>query len=82
MRKVLQVSIQVAGSHLPQLAEHVRKGEKVVITREGRPYVELISYAPVLEQRKPGRLKGRIQFHQDFDALSDEISEAFVVGSY
>jgi antitoxin (DNA-binding transcriptional repressor) of toxin-antitoxin stability system len=64
-----------AKSNLSALAEKVRAGERVVIARAGKPWVELAPYLKTV--RKPGRLKGKISIGRDFEADNAEIADWF-----
>ena len=46
-----------AKSNLSRLANMVQSGEKVIIAKSGRPYVELIPYSKPKKQRTLGCLK-------------------------
>jgi antitoxin (DNA-binding transcriptional repressor) of toxin-antitoxin stability system len=59
-------NVYYAKTHFSRLLEQVERGEEVLIARNGEPVAMLVA----LQQgpRKPGRLKGRIQMAEDFDA--------------
>ena len=71
------VNMHEAKSNLSRLANMVHSGEKVIIAKSGRPYVELIPYSKPKKQRTFGLLKDKIKFPDDFGELDDEISELF-----
>ena len=54
----MEVSVAEAKSKLTRLIRAVEKGEKVTISRRGKPVVDLI---PAVERKKPefGMLKGK-----------------------
>jgi prevent-host-death family protein len=56
-----------AEAQLTQLAERAWHGDKVVITKAGKPYVDLLPHVDSARPRKPGRLKGEIRMAADFD---------------
>ena len=74
---MLKVNMHEAKSNLSKLANMVQSGEKVIIAKSGRPYVELIPYSKPKKQRTFGLLKDKIKLPQDFGELDDEISELF-----
>jgi hypothetical protein len=74
---MLKVNMHEAKSNLSRLANMVQSGEKVIIAKSGRPYVELIPYSKPKKQRTFGLLKDKIKLPQDFGELDDEISELF-----
>ena len=71
------VNMHEAKSTLSQLVERALRGEEVVIGRAGRPLVKLVPVASTGEVRRPGRWKGRVWMARDFDALPDDILDAF-----
>ncbi len=77
MVKVIQVSIQEAKNQLPQLAASAWQGNKVVILKDGVPYLDLVPHVIRDTPRKPGRLKGKLVVSKDFDGDSDEIISDF-----
>ena len=67
----MDVSIAEAKNRLPELIRAVEGGEKIVITRHGKPVAQL---APPPAERRPVRLGGmkdRIQFLPGWDAAVD-----------
>jgi prevent-host-death family protein len=72
---MITVNMHEAKTNLSSLAEKARRGEKVVIARAGKPWVELVPYKAA--SRKPGRLKGKIIVPQAFDADNDQIADLF-----
>ena len=70
------INMHEAKSRLSQLGESAWKGERVIICRAGKPYLELIPYQE-RKARKPGRFKGSIQMADDFDETSDDIIDSF-----
>lgn len=69
-------NVHQAKTHLSRLLDRVVAGEEILIARNGQPVARLV---PVLSQpRKPGRLKGRIRIHPEFDdPLPEPIAAAF-----
>jgi prevent-host-death family protein len=63
-----QVNIQDAKSTLARLVEAALAGEQVVITRAGKPAVQLVPYRQPGRKRKLGTLEGRMRIAEDFDA--------------
>ncbi|RMF12621.1 MAG: type II toxin-antitoxin system Phd/YefM family antitoxin [Candidatus Dadabacteria bacterium] len=73
----LEANIHEAKTHLSRLLRRVQAGEEVIISRAGTPIAKLVPITP-RPDRKPGRLKGRIQIAADFDApLPDEVLRSF-----
>lgn len=73
----LQINMYEAKTKLSQLGEKAWAGEKVIIARNGKPYLELRPYVTNQRQRKPGRLAGRIHIAEDFDETPGDLIEAF-----
>lgn len=73
----MQVNMHQAKSQLSALAEKAKSGERVVIAKAGKPYVELVPYKPAKGQRKLGGYEGQIWMAPDFDDTPLEIIEAF-----
>lgn len=69
----MKVNMCEAKSNLFKLGEKVWQGERVVITKAGKPYLELMPYMRELRPRRPGRFKGQVKLADDFN---EEIKEA------
>jgi antitoxin (DNA-binding transcriptional repressor) of toxin-antitoxin stability system len=70
--RITTVNMHEARSRLPELGERVWLGEKVVITRAGRPWLDLLPHRGDRAPRKPGRWAGQVSIAPDFDAPFDE----------
>ena len=68
MKKLKQVNVHDAKTHLSRLLEDVEKGGEVVIARAGKPVARVVPLRQRQTGRKPGFLKGRIRIAADFDA--------------
>jgi antitoxin (DNA-binding transcriptional repressor) of toxin-antitoxin stability system len=77
MSELIQVNMHEAKSQLSQLAERVWRGEKVVIAKAGKPYLDLLPHVDTPRERKPGRLKGKIRISADFDKTPEDIIDGF-----
>jgi antitoxin (DNA-binding transcriptional repressor) of toxin-antitoxin stability system len=72
----VRVSVYEAKTHLSRLIEQVLAGERVVISRSGKPVVDLVRHqgAPI----RFGGLKHEIRYDEDeFNAADAEIGEMF-----
>ena len=76
----LFISVSAAKAQLSALVERVIQGEEVIISRSGKPVIQLVPYSNGGERRKPGALKGQIVIKDDFEELPEEIVEAFELG--
>lgn len=72
-----QVNMHEAKSQLSQLGELAWKGEKVVIAKAGKPYLDLLPHREGRVKRTPGRLKGQIWVADDFDQTPPEVIAEF-----
>lgn len=73
----MQVNMHEAKSKLSALAEKVWQGERVVIAKAGKPYLDLLPHREDLRKRKPGRFKGHIRLAEDFDQTPEDLIDAF-----
>ena len=80
MTERIQVTMHEAKSQLSQLAERAWHGDKVVIAKAGKPYLDLLPHVDTPRARKPGRLKGKIRMSADFDKTPDDIIDGFEGG--
>ena len=71
----MQVNMHAAKSQLSRLGELAWQGEKIVIAKAGKPYLDLVPHRG--EERKLGALKGKIRIGPDFDETPPEVIEAF-----
>ena len=64
---VINVNYEDLKSQMTELIEAAMRGDKVVITKNGKQIIQLV---PVKPARKPkfGSAKGKIKFAPDFDA--------------
>lgn len=72
-----QVNMHEAKSQLSKLGELAWKGEKIVIAKAGKPYLDLLPHHSEPQLRKPGRLKDQISMAPDFDATPEEFISDF-----
>ena len=83
-----QVTLNEAKARLAQLVEDAARGEEIVIAKNGKPLVKIISAVPAeaavpprpKEPRKLGQLKGKVGLAPDFDAADAEIEKLFYEG--
>ena len=71
----MQVNMHAAKTQLSRLGELAWQGERVVIAKAGKPYLDLVPHRG--SERKLGVLKGEIWIAPDFDETPEEIIEAF-----
>jgi len=73
----MQVNMHEAKSQLSKLGDKAWKGERVVIAKSGKPYLDLVPHKQSTEPRVPGRFKGKIQIEDDFDQTPEDVISAF-----
>lgn len=72
-----QVSMHEAKSRLSELGELAQKGERIVIVKAGKPYLDLLAHRESRGKRSPGRLAGQIRIAPDFDESSSDLLADF-----
>jgi prevent-host-death family protein len=70
-----EVTIHEAKTHLSRLIQDVLRGEEVIITRNHDPVAKLVPIAEAKRGRKFGRLRGKIEMTDDFDAPLPDFEE-------
>ena len=73
----MKINMHEAKSQLSKLGEKAWAGETVVISKAGKPYLDLLPHIDNREPRKPGRFSGQIKIPDDFDQQSDAIVSSF-----
>lgn len=71
------VNVHEAKTHLSKLLERVRRGERIVIGKAGKPVALLVPYVEAEGARRPGAWKGKVRIGRDFDELGEELVRAF-----
>jgi antitoxin (DNA-binding transcriptional repressor) of toxin-antitoxin stability system len=67
------VTVHHAKTHLSRLIAAAERGEEVIIARGDKPVVRLTVVSPQLQERRPGRLKGKGAFDDTFfDPLPED----------
>jgi antitoxin (DNA-binding transcriptional repressor) of toxin-antitoxin stability system len=71
------VNVHQAKTHLSQLLQVVKQGQKVVIARSGVPIARLLAWqAPAQPVAAPWAMRGQIELAEDFDAPLDGLFAA------
>lgn len=73
----MKVNMHEAKSNLSKLGELAWQGERVVIAKAGKPYLDLVPHKPQAAQRVPGALKGQISLSDDFNEELSAITDGF-----
>ncbi|MDQ7003112.1 MAG: type II toxin-antitoxin system prevent-host-death family antitoxin [Ghiorsea sp.] len=72
----IQINMHEAKTKLSHLAEKVWAGDKVVIAKSGKPYLDLLPHQPQ-KQRVAGHYKGKIKLAKNFDETPLDVIEDF-----
>ena len=70
------INVHDAKTHFSKLLERVRRGEEIIIARDGTPVARLCPLQEKLGPRVPGTAKGRIVMSDDFDAPIPDLERA------
>ncbi len=73
----MQVNMHEAKSQLSRLGELACQGERIIIARAGKPYLELLPYQEKKEPRKLGGYEDEIWIGPDFEWTEEEVEELF-----
>ena len=70
-------SIGEAKTQLSKLIREAEQGHEVVLRRGSRPVARLLAIpADAAEtKRRPGRMKGRVRIHHDFDEWPEDVAQ-------
>jgi antitoxin (DNA-binding transcriptional repressor) of toxin-antitoxin stability system len=71
-------SIGEAKTQLSKLVHLAEDGEEVVLRRGQKPVARVVAI-PAEEgrvRRKPGRMRGRVKVHEDFDEWPQDVAQA------
>ena len=71
----MQVNMHAAKSQLSKLGELAWRGERIVIAKAGKPYLDLVPHRG--SERRLGALKGKIWIAPDFDETPPELIRDF-----
>ncbi|MBK9563733.1 MAG: type II toxin-antitoxin system prevent-host-death family antitoxin [Saprospiraceae bacterium] len=70
------VNMHNAKSRLSELVKKVLSGEKIIISKNNEPLIELVVFKKEGIKRKPGALKGKIWSSEDCWDTDNEIIDA------
>jgi antitoxin (DNA-binding transcriptional repressor) of toxin-antitoxin stability system len=73
----IQVNMHEAKSRLSELGELAWKGERVVIAKAGKPYLDLLPHQEQRTTRLPGRWRDQIEISDDFDCTPTQVLDDF-----
>jgi antitoxin (DNA-binding transcriptional repressor) of toxin-antitoxin stability system len=67
-----------AKTQLSKLVHMAEEGEEVVLCRGHRPVARVVPILAATDgesRRKPGRMRGRVRVHEDFDEWPQDIAQ-------
>lgn len=67
----VEVNIYAAKTQFSRLVTRAEHGDRVTITRNGRPVARLVPYIPDLPVRTAGAWSGRVDIARDFDTITE-----------
>lgn len=76
----MDVSVADAKNHLSELLRSMAEGEKVVITRNGKPVAQLVPVQPEGRVVRFGTMQGKIHLKPGWDDPIDE--DQFLSGDF
>ena len=77
-RRVKEVNVHEAKTHLSRLLQAVERGEEVIIARSGKPIARLVRFERGEGDRVLGLDRGTFRVPDDFDApLPDDVLRDF-----
>lgn len=76
------ISLFDAKTHFSRLVEELVQGKNdlVVVSRHGKPVVQITALPSGLGNKRIGVAKGKLQVPEDLDVCTDEIIELFQSG--
>jgi prevent-host-death family protein len=77
MTEPAQFNMHEAKTQSSRLVERAAAGEEIIISKAGRPIARLGPIPRTVTPRKPGRWRGRVAIHDDFDESPPETAAAF-----
>ena len=74
-KKPKPFNVAEAKAHFSSLVRRAAGGEEIVIARDGKPLVKLVSLSQRLQARTPGSAKGKVRMAPDFDETPDDFKD-------
>lgn len=68
------LNLAEAKARFSKIVERGSQGEKIIVTRVGRPVARISRYEPAASRQRLGRFQGRIRVADDFDAWPEDIA--------
>ena len=74
-KKQKPVNVAEAKAHFSSLVRRAAGGEEIVIARDGKPLVKLVSLLQQPQARTPGSAKGKVRLAPDFDQTPGDFKD-------
>ena len=71
------MNVHQAKTHLSKILSEVEKGEEYIIARAGKAVARLSPVGPSVSEPIPGRWRGLVTVHEDFDSEDERINRTF-----
>lgn len=71
----MQITVSEAKSHFAELLKRAEAGERIVVTRHGKPVARLEGIEKPISLPRIGALKGQIEMADDFDEPLEAFDE-------
>ena len=68
-------NVAEAKAHFSSLVRRAAGGEEIVIARDGKPLVKLVSLLQQPQARTPGSAKGKVRLAPDFDQTPGDFKD-------
>ena len=74
-KKQKPFNVAEAKAHFSSLVRRAAGGEEIVIARDGKPLVKLVSLLQQPQARTPGSAKGKVRLAPDFDQTPGDFKD-------
>jgi prevent-host-death family protein len=74
-KKQKPFNVAEAKAHFSSLVRRAAGGEDIVIARDGKPLVKLVSLSQGPQARTPGSARGKIRMAPDFDQTPGDFKD-------
>ena len=68
-------NIATAKAHFSELVQKTLLGEEVIIAKDNKPLIKLVSLQPLKRKRRLGLAKGKVKIAEDFNAPLDDFKD-------
>lgn len=68
-------NVAEAKAQFSSLVRRATAGEEIVIAKDNKPLVKIVSLSEPVQRRKPGSAKGRVRMSPDFDRTPSDFDD-------